>query len=250
MKDPVRWKDDEGVALEIRELLAEDVQPPEADPSARRAAAALAASLAAGHATTAAAVATGIGAKLAIGLIALTAVGGGVWLATEPEDAPVAEAPIEAPALPPRLPTEPARRSPVVEAAPSMEEVPMEEVPALEVPALEEPTEEAAAPPRPSPHRARARDEAPDVDPITAEARLLEQARSRLASDPTGALRLTEEHARTYPAGQLGADRELIAVDALLRLGRRPEAERRADALIAQRGWYAQRARRMLDRTP
>jgi hypothetical protein len=57
---------------------------------------------------------------------------------------------------------------------------------------------------------------------------LLEAAQDKLASAPADALAKCDEHARAYPSGMLEAEREVLAVDALLRLGRRPEAEARA----------------------
>ena len=62
---------------------------------------------------------------------------------------------------------------------------------------------------------------------IVEEAKLLESARSFLIDSPALALELTAQHQRLYPAGQLSAEREFVAIEALLRLGRRQEAERR-----------------------
>jgi hypothetical protein len=80
------------------------------------------------------------------------------------------------------------------------------------------------------------------------EARLLESARSALASSPAQALEIANRHQRLYPAGQLSAEREFIAIDALLRLGRREEAERRAAPRLAQApgSLYARRLRQLL----
>jgi hypothetical protein len=82
---------------------------------------------------------------------------------------------------------------------------------------------------------------------LSGEARLLEAARASLSSSPAQALALTEEHARIYPLGQLGAERELIAIDALLRLGRRGEAWAWAKPRLedAPDGLYAKRLRRL-----
>lgn len=87
----------------------------------------------------------------------------------------------------------------------------------------------------------------PDVR-LAEEARLLENARATLARDPAGALRITEQHAREHPMAQLGAERELIAIDALLRLGRRDEALRRAAPRLEQApgSLYAKRLRQLL----
>ena len=59
---------------------------------------------------------------------------------------------------------------------------------------------------------------------------LLAEAQHALGSAPENALARTREHARAYPNGRLAEEREVIAIDALLRLHRRSEAERRAAA--------------------
>jgi outer membrane protein assembly factor BamD (BamD/ComL family) len=60
------------------------------------------------------------------------------------------------------------------------------------------------------------------------ELRLLTAAQDALAHDPARALALAEEHARRHPAGALAQEREVLAIDALARAGRRDEAEARA----------------------
>ncbi len=59
---------------------------------------------------------------------------------------------------------------------------------------------------------------------------LLEQARRALASSPATALALTAQHAARFPHGVLAQEREVIAIEALRRLGRGAEADRRAAA--------------------
>lgn len=61
------------------------------------------------------------------------------------------------------------------------------------------------------------------------EAQLLLAARRKLARDPAGALARADEHARRFADGELAQERELVAVRALLALGRRAEAEARAE---------------------
>ncbi len=80
------------------------------------------------------------------------------------------------------------------------------------------------------------------------EARTLEQARAAVQTNPAKALELVTDHQRYYPAGQLTAERELIAIEALLRLGRREEAMRRAAPSLARApgSLYAKRLRRLL----
>jgi hypothetical protein len=68
-------------------------------------------------------------------------------------------------------------------------------------------------------------------DALVGEARLLNEAHQALAANPRKALLLAEDHARRYPRGQLGAERELIQIQALVKLGRQREAEARGRAL-------------------
>jgi hypothetical protein len=60
------------------------------------------------------------------------------------------------------------------------------------------------------------------------EAELLRDARQVLDRNPLVAFSLCEEHQKSYPGGGLTQERELIAVAALLRLGRTSSAESRA----------------------
>ena len=60
------------------------------------------------------------------------------------------------------------------------------------------------------------------------EATLLERARGELGSNPSDALALTQKHRAQFPHGVLAQEREVIAISALRRLGRTPEAEARA----------------------
>jgi hypothetical protein len=75
--------------------------------------------------------------------------------------------------------------------------------------------------------------EAPSVseDALAGEAKLLNQAHAVMATDPHQALAIASEHAKRYPRGQLAAERELILVQALVKLGRTREAEARGRAL-------------------
>lgn len=89
--------------------------------------------------------------------------------------------------------------------------------------------EPEAAQPEPEPeHRA------PPGAPTWDEPQLIERARKALASDPRRALLLTQEHQRRFPAGALGVEREVIAVEALARVGQTAEARRRAQAFTTR----------------
>lgn len=56
------------------------------------------------------------------------------------------------------------------------------------------------------------------------ELELLRDARLALKQSPSRALALTEQHAQLYPGGKLSQERELIAISALVALGRRTAA--------------------------
>lgn len=85
-------------------------------------------------------------------------------------------------------------------------------------------------------------------DRLAAELALVQRAQSLIAGDPARALALTVEHARRYPDGQLGMEREIVAVEALKRLGRQAEARRRAEALLerAKGSLYEERVRNLI----
>jgi hypothetical protein len=75
------------------------------------------------------------------------------------------------------------------------------------------PVEEARAP------AVRARSTKPNVRGED-EAALLRRAQASLADAPARALELTEQHRRRFPRGTLAEEREVLAIEALKRLGR------------------------------
>jgi hypothetical protein len=112
-------------------------------------------------------------------------------------------------------------------------------------------------------HRARHRPEAqtmnrqaadpqPGADALTREIALIDDARANLVAAPARALASLERHRREFARGQLGAERELLTVEALRRLNRTEEARQRAAALQVDypSSSYAARARRLLQSTP
>jgi hypothetical protein len=82
--------------------------------------------------------------------------------------------------------------------------------------AVPTPTTERSASPPPKPH---------DTED---EVQLLERAQDALDKEPAAALALADKDMRLFPAGLLRQEAEVIAIDALTRLGRRTEAESRA----------------------
>lgn len=170
-----------------------------------------------------------------------------------------------APALLARV--EPAPRPAHASAAPRAFERPAQAAPAapqsshaIDAPDVEvAPSAVAAAPFSPAAtSTARARDcrappeasaSAAAVDPLTREAAILEAARAMLERDPAGALARLDLHAATFPSGGLALERELLAVDALERLGRYREAQTRGTALLERSpgSIYEERVKALLD---
>jgi TolA-binding protein len=153
------------------------------------------------------AAAGGAAAKVGLGALALIVAGGAAWLLSTrdaslpPKVASSAAAPAPAPA-----PVAAPAPSAVVTSPPLVVAPPSAELPS------------------PSP---------PKATPVTppSEADLLEQARAALkAGDSARALQRASEHAKRYPRGVLVQEREVLAIQALRRLGRDAEADRRADA--------------------
>ena len=87
---------------------------------------------------------------------------------------------------------------------------------------------EEAAPSAVPPSKAGRADSKAETDTVKAEAALLERARSLATNNPSQALAVTREHARRFPNGLLAQEREVIAIEALRKLGKQDEASQRA----------------------
>lgn len=193
---------DVGTTAEIQKL--EAALAPALWPGSAGSAAAKAAS-AKGAATTAIKVAAG----------ALVVAGAGaLWLSTSREPRPAA--PVSVSEARPAVPAPallPARAEP-----PS---APQAEAPATaDVPRAPELSPSGSTSPRRSP-----------VSTLS-EADLLGQAQSALAGDPARALALAEQHRSHFAHGVLVQEREVIAVEALARLGRAAEAKARGERFL------------------
>lgn len=92
--------------------------------------------------------------------------------------------------------------------------------PAVEAPPAAEAPASAANPAPPALKSSRSPD----------EAKLLEQARRALATNPSQALAITRRHQALFPNGALAQEREVIAIEALRRLGKSGQASERADS--------------------
>jgi hypothetical protein len=269
MSEPRRWRSLEGGAPdEVRELLAAGARPRGMSPAERTQAARQAARIAA--------VPVGVFAwwgaakALAAGLAVAGVVAGAVAVAARGQSRPgtaptvavvrrrarvpsvghAAPPPIaRAPAVLAAVPRPQANGTPRVSVvARTSRPLPVAVTPsAATPPPASEPvvaTLSPAAAPSPSP--VPRRDES-----LAAEAALLVRAHRGLESDPARSLALVDAHAGfTHPA--LAEERELIAVLALQRLGRREEARARGDALVARwpSGAAAQRVRGLRSTVP
>ncbi len=136
-------------------------------------------------------------------------------------------------------PSEPAPAPAQLE-APQLDPAPQLEAPQLEAPQLEAPQLEASAPSEPpaarepaagEPAEERAAQATPRArrTPGGSEVELLRRAQAALVAQPARALALTSEHQRRFREGVLAEEREALAIEALRRLGRLPEAQRRAE---------------------
>jgi hypothetical protein len=160
--------------------------------------------------------ALGVTAKLGLGGLALlVAIGAGVLATRSGAPAPATNA------TPMPIPT--SRATATATATPP----PAASVPALDVHDL--PPVPVPVPVPADAARSGAADPArPSSVSAEEEMTLLKSAQDALATSPADALARCDEHARLHRTGSLVEEREVIAVDALIRLGRRSEAEARA----------------------
>jgi hypothetical protein len=101
---------------------------------------------------------------------------------------------------------------------------------------------------RPQPATSAAVVDSAPRDSLASEAAMLEQARAMLEGNPLAALTALDAYATRFPGGQLAMEGELLAVDALRRLGRTSEAKARGAALLdrAHGSLYEPRIRTMM----
>jgi hypothetical protein len=91
---------------------------------------------------------------------------------------------------------------------------------------------------------------APAASGPEAELDLVQRAQAALEHRPAATLALTEQHAQTYPRGIFAQEREVLAIEALLKLARRPAALARAEEFLARypTSPHARRVRPLLER--
>jgi hypothetical protein len=236
LRDPLRLSDvgssaPAGLAAGIRELRAEHGSPEQVTQLDQR----IASQLAAPAATSTSAVGVGAGSKwLLLGVLASL---GSVFYAADP---PVrVEKPVATPT---------AEFSPPAEAQP--QQAPAGAIPDSALPGgLEPPAAEPARAlrrrPQPGQRAGRPARSAHD------ELALLKRSQNALDREPAAALAFAEQHAREYPRGLFAQEREILAIEALLKLRRKPQALDRTQRFMARfpDSPHARRARALLDRT-
>jgi len=79
------------------------------------------------------------------------------------------------------------------------------------------------------------------TDTLSREVKILDRARAE--SDPGARLRILGEHERAFPNGELAPEREVFAVEALLKAGRSEEARARGEAFVRTQPTSAHAAR-------
>ncbi|HEY3256485.1 MAG TPA: hypothetical protein VGJ91_21145 [Polyangiaceae bacterium] len=252
MKEPERLSNDNHTPPELRALLRAAQRARPMDPAVRERTGARVARVAA----LPIAAAGWLSAKTAI---AALSIGFGTAIVTlvafSPEPTPkVAPAASARNANPARGALDAARAVPVAAHAVAASAVSDPGASALPSNVSAFPIEPAGAPPvavrpvagRPSPSTPS--EDAHGADELAIESALLERARSALRGAPSEALALVREHAERFPRGQLAAERALIEIDALQRLGRDQEARSLAQAWLARThdDLYVERVRQLL----
>jgi hypothetical protein len=81
--------------------------------------------------------------------------------------------------------------------------------------------------------RSAGAEQTPPANDLSSEVDLLDRARKALDTSPAQALALTQEHMARYPGGALSPEREVVAIRALVKLGRTAEARALADRFYA-----------------
>jgi hypothetical protein len=149
----------------------------------------------------------------AIAVAVVAAAGGGLWLHSTRTPRVVQPVEQRAPVSPPAIPVEPTVPAPSVVA--------------------EAPAEASAAAPAPAEPTASLGNSGASRDkPALSEPELLGQAQGALSGNPARALALCETHRKLFPHGVLVQEREVLAIEALDKLGRHAQAVDRGNRFL------------------
>jgi hypothetical protein len=94
---------------------------------------------------------------------------------------------------------------------------------------VEEPVPSATPSTRPQPKAHATTSASASAEGPEAEVKLLERAQDALRARPAEALAICDDHARRFPRGMLAQEREVIAIEALVKAGRPSDAKTRAE---------------------
>lgn len=229
MSAPRRWVDDPDADVELQQLLRESAGAQPLDAVTRRRVGSKVA-----HSVAVPVMAAGWVLFVKSAAAALGAVGAAATVATVTG---VVDWPER---------REPEQQAPPIAAAPRPATAPVAAAQPVVVETVEEPAPEPKL--NPSPALPLAPPSGSGAASLAAESTLLEQARREVRRAPAVALQIAGEHAQRFPRGQLTAERTLIEVEALHRLGRKDQARARAQSLLrgAAGTLYAERVERLL----
>jgi hypothetical protein len=225
MNEPRRWRDSGDAPDDLRKMFAAG-RPTRAMPAAtrRRMARSLLGPIA-GFAALATWKSVAVAAVL--GVAATAGVVATVHLVATESAAP------EAPAS--GVPSRPAKR-PATASSPVAVPAPLSLPTATPTPgATATPPPNSSSPRLAAPLAASPTSSAPPAsssDTLSSELALLDLARERYEAHPEETLAVLGEHAQRFPTGKLALERELLALDALKKLGRTSEEHARADKLL------------------
>jgi hypothetical protein len=212
-EDPIRFRDAGSGSDELRALFQAGTEDLPTEAQLASLASKLGPVLTAGGAAASA----GMAMKTKLGMAAVGAAGAGVlaWALLSGREAPA--------------PVKPAATAVQSRTAPAVTPSGGSELPTATAP--EAAPAPSGAPPSSETAPSTARPAvAPPFRPAESEAEFLERARGALGQSPAAALSLANQHRARFPAGVLAEEREVIAIEALKRLGRTAEAERRIEA--------------------
>jgi len=232
MKAPPRLSDPKSGASGLLRLLVHSGQTDLPDPARMRTLAArlgplagggIAGATGGGDGAVASGAAKGVGAtaalKVGVAVTLAVAVGGGAIVGLRQTPRPTGEVPVSGASAPLARPPASAPLAP----APSPESASEPVFPAHPAPVVASTPTPARLP------TANAVTAASAAPPVSAESEisLLQAAQAALRDNPTSALALADRHASHFATGALAQEREVIAIEALLALSRREEANER-----------------------
>lgn len=239
MNPPRRWKESSDAPVGVRDLLAAGRKPRALDDGAFRRGQERVAAMT--LAPAAAAAIASVWTKLAAaGAVVVATAGTVVAIDAMHREPPPAPSRLE---VPTRVAPPPVART-IPDPDPEPPPVVVARTPIAKLPPP--PAVVVAAPPSVTAHPEPAADEPPKREStLDEELALLDEARGRLASDPTSALDRLAAHRARFAAGVLATERDLMELDALRRAGRVQDARDRARAWLARepKGIHAARLR-------